>query len=336
MRILVVGAGFSGCTVARELADHGHRVTVIEKRGHIAGNAFDYIGDAGIRLHKYGPHLFHTSNQRVVDWVTRFAEWTPYRHKVKALLPDGRFATLPVNAETARMVGPENIVNVLFRPYSRKMWGMGLEDLDSSVLARIPIRSDLNEYYFPDDAFQALPTQGYTHLLGEMLRHEMIAVSLDTPYAPGMERQFDYCFNSMPIDEFFEYRHGPLPYRSIRFHTFTLPVPRLFPVAVVNFTHTAPFTRVTEWKNLPGHGDPAAFTTITVEEPCDYRENFMERYYPVKDAGEENRARYRKYERDTPEKMSFIGRCGLYAYLNMDQAISSALARVRDFLRATA
>ena len=333
MGVLVVGAGLSGLTVARELADAGVSVDVIDSRSHLGGNTHDYRNDAGIRVHQYGPHLFHTSNQKVVDWLSRFTEWSPYEHRVKALLGDGRYVTLPVNAETTEIVGSDSLVDTLFRPYTRKMWGLELEQLDPSVLARIPVRSDMNEMYFPDDEFQALPTHGYTALAQSIADHPRISVRLESAYVHGMERDYAHTFNSMPIDEFFAFDLGELPYRSIRFHTFTAPVPRLLPVATVNFTHDEPFTRVTEWSHLPDHQGKPGFTTLTVEEPCDYRDNHRERYYPVKDVEGRNRSRYMEYARRVLPRMTFIGRCGLYAYLDMDQAVNTSLRTARSWLR---
>lgn len=335
MNYLVVGAGFSGAVIARELAEAGHKVWVLESRDHVAGNAYDYNNEYGIRVHKYGPHLFHTSNQVVFDWLSKFTEWVPYKHKVKAQLEDGRFATLPVNRETKDMVGEENVLDIFFRPYTKKMWGVELDELNPEIINRVPIRDDDNELYFPDDKLQYMPVNGYTKLVENILDHKNITVKLNTKYEPDFEKNvviFDHVFNSMPIDQYFDFKHGALPYRSIRFETITLPIVRALPTATVNFTHDGPKTRVTEWKNIPNHGDNKYNTTLTFEEPCDYADNNFERYYPVKDRDGKNRELYEKYKNEQPENMTFIGRCGLYAYLDMHQAINSALATVRKFL----
>lgn len=331
-RILVVGAGFSGAVVARELADAGFDVTVMDQRDHVAGNAFDFVTDVGIRVHRYGPHLFHTSNARVVEWLSRFREWVPYRHRVKALLADGRYVTLPVNRETTAVVGPDRVLDVLFRPYTRKMWSAEMEAIDPDILQRVPIRDDLNEEYFPNDTFQALPVNGYTALIARVLDHARIELVLSQTFTQPLEAGFAHVFTSMPIDEYFGYSLGRLPYRSIRFHSYTLPVPRLLPVATVNFTHDAPYTRVTEWKLLPGHGENEGLTTITVEEPCSDEDNNYEQYYPVKDRDGVNRRLYARYASMAPSHVTFIGRCGLYAYLDMHQAVTSALAVSAVFL----
>ena len=332
MNILVVGAGLYGATVARQLAEAGHIVDVIDKRAHIAGNAYDYENEYGIRVHKYGPHLFHTNNKAVFDWLSQFTEWVEYKHKVKAQLDDGRYVTLPVNRETKQIVGEENVLDIFYLPYTKKMWGVELDELNPEVIKRVPIRDDDNEYYFPDDEYQFIPVNGYTQMVHNILSHLNITVKLSTSYDKGMNEHYDHVFNSMPIDEYFDFKHGELPYRSIKFHTVHLPVPRALPAGTVNFTHDAPTTRVTEWKNIACHGVNKYITTLTFEEPCDYKDNNMERYYPVKDRDGNNRALYEKYKNETPENMTFIGRCGLYAYLDMHQAVNSALATARNFL----
>lgn len=334
MKCLVVGAGFSGAVVARELAEAGCAVNIIEARNHVAGNAYDYINEHGIRVHKYGPHLFHTNNKKVYDYLGRFTEWVPYKHKVKALLGDGRFVTLPVNRQTRDIVGEENIIDVFFRPYTKKMWGMELEELNPEIINRVPVRDDDNEFYFPDDCFQAMPKLGYTNMVENILDHKNIKISLANLYDIKMNASHDYVFNSMPIDQYFEFKYGFLPYRSIRFETVTLPIPVALPSATVNFTHDGPQTRVTEWKNIPCHGANKYKTTLTFETPCCYTENNFERYYPVKDASGANRELYQKYKKEDSENVVFIGRCGLYAYLDMHQAVNSALSTARLFLQA--
>lgn len=331
-KFLVVGAGFTGATIARELADAGHHVTVIDKRNHVAGNAYDYMDPLGICVHAYGPHLFHTKNEKVFNYLSRFCEWVEYRHKVKALLSDGRFVTLPVNAETQEIVGKENVIDIFYRPYTKKMWGMDIEELDPSILKRVPVRDDMNELYFPDDTYQYLPVGGYTALISNMLYHENITVYLNTPFDKSMKVGADHTFNAMPIDSYYDYEFGSLPYRSIRFHNKVIPMNRVLPTATVNFTNDGPYTRVTEWRMLPGHGSNDHSTLLTFEEPCDYVDNDYERYYPVKDVDGSNRARYNQYKAlaDKEENITFVGRCGQYVYIDMDQAVNSALRIVMD------
>ena len=331
-KILVVGAGFSGATIARELAEAGHKVWVLESRDHVAGNAYDYVNEYGIRVHKYGPHLFHTNNKNVFDWLSKFTEWVEYKHKVKAQLEDGRYVTLPVNRETKDIVGEENVQDVFFRPYTKKMWGVELDELNPEVINRVPIRDDMNEFYFPNDEYQAIPREGYTKMIENILDHPNIIVKLKTKYDKSLDDMFDHIFNSMPIDEYFDFKHGHLPYRSLKFETVTIPTPSVLPTATVNFTHKGPKTRVTEWKKIPCHGDHKYVTTLTFEEPCDYKDNNMERYYPVKDREGKNRELYEKYKAEQPEYMTFIGRCGMYVYIDMHMAVNSALRAAKEFL----
>jgi UDP-galactopyranose mutase len=331
-KILVVGAGFSGAVIARTLADAGHFVVVIDKRDHVGGNCYDYENEHGIRIHKYGPHIFHTNNKDVVDWVSRFGEWVPYQHKVKAILKDGCYVTLPVNKETKDIVGEENIIDTFIRPYTKKMWDKEIEELDPSILSRVPIRDDMNELYFPNDKYQMMPKHGYTAIFENIFDHPDIDVKLGVEYDKSSNIFFDFIFNSMPIDQFFDYVHGELPYRSIKFHHVELPSPSVLPVPCVNFTHSGPYTRMTEWKNFPNHGENDQMTTLTYEEPCDYKQNNMERYYPVKDLEGKNRDIYKMYREMTPQNMEFIGRCGMYVYVDMHQAIASSLATAKRFI----
>jgi UDP-galactopyranose mutase len=335
--ILVVGAGFSGAVIARELGKNGFNVHVIDSRSHVGGNAYDYINNEGIRIHKYGPHLFHTNNERVFNYLSEFTDWIEYKHKVKALLEDGRMVTLPVNKITKEIVGEENVIDIFFRPYTKKMWGIDLEDLNPEIINRVPIRNDENEYYFPDDKFQFMPKNGYTEIFNKLLDHKNIKVSLNSKFEKNMEKEYQHIFNSMPIDEYYDFEFGELPYRSIKFHEITFPAPKVLPVTTVNFTHEGPFTRISEWKNIPGHGNNNQYTTLTYEEPCDYKDNNMERYYPVKDKDGKNRDTYMRYKKlnEKDKNTTFIGRCGLYVYIDMHQAINSALAISSRFIKGT-
>lgn len=329
--ILVVGAGFSGVVVARQLADCGYHVDVIDERDHVAGNAYDYVNEHGIRIHKYGPHIFHTSNDRPYQWITQFGQWAEYKHKVKAQLKDGTYVTLPVNRTTKQIVGEENIVDVFYRPYTRKMWGKEIEQLDPNIIKRVPIRSDDNEYYFPDAVYNVMPKYGYTEVVNEILDHSNITVQLNTKFDKQMEKSYFHVFNSIAIDSYYDYQFGRLPYRSIKFHHVSLPIVKVLPTAVVNFTHDGPYTRMTEWKNFPEHGYNDKWTTVTYEEPCDYADNNYNRYYPVKDIDGINRQLYNRYKEIPNTKTTFIGRCGMYVYIDMDQAINSSLSVVEKF-----
>ena len=331
MSFLVVGAGFAGAVIAHELANDGHQVTLIDERDHIGGNAYDYTNEHGIRIHKYGPHIFHTSNEKVYDWITQFGEWVEYKHKVKAQLSNGEYVTLPVNKLTKEIVGEENILDIFYRPYTKKMWDKEIEELDPNILKRVAVRDDDNEYYFPKDIYQIMPKDGYTKVFEKILDHQNIVVKLNTLFHKDMESDYQHVFNSMPIDVYYGYRFGELPYRSLKFHNVNLPMVRALPASVVNFTNNSPYTRIAEWKNFPEHGSNDKWTTLTYEEPCDYIDNDYQRYYPVKDIDGINQTIYKTYKEIENTKVTFIGRCGMYVYIDMHQAVMSSLATVKRF-----
>ena len=331
MSFLIVGAGFAGAVIAHELANDGHQVTLIDERDHIGGNAYDYTNEHGIRIHKYGPHIFHTSNEKVYNWVTQFGEWVEYKHKVKAQLSNGEYVTLPVNKLTKEIVGEENILDIFYRPYTKKMWDKEIEELDPNILKRVAVRDDDNEYYFPKDIYQIMPKDGYTKVFEKILDHQNIVVKLNTPFHKDMESDYQHVFNSMPIDVYYDYRFGELPYRSLKFHNVSLPMVRALPASVVNFTNNSPYTRIAEWKNFPEHGSNDKWTTLTYEEPCDYIDNDYQRYYPVKDIDGINQTIYKTYKEIENTKVTFIGRCGMYVYIDMHQAVMSSLAIVKRF-----
>ncbi len=372
-RALVVGAGFAGAVYSRLLAEAGYEVDVIDRRDHIAGNAFDSVDRNGIRVHRYGPHLFHTNNKRVVDWLRRFGDWVPYEHRVRAMLEDGRFVPIPVNLTTVNTVfdvdlkGPETeaflaskgepvanpqnageylnarigreLTDLFFRPYTKKMWTLDLEDMDESVVRRIPLRYDTEDRYFPNDAYQMMPRDGYTSVFKRIFDHQRIRVSLNTAYSPGMETSYVQCFNSMPIDVYFEQSLGELPYRSIRFHTRDERIDEDRSWGVTNFVDLGKYTRETWWHVIPGHVvNETGRRTLTLEEPCDYKDNDFERYYPVKTADGRYQKIYQDYKRlaDDLPNMSFIGRCGTYQYLDMDQVINQSLTGAEKWLKVAA
>ncbi|MCP4309579.1 MAG: UDP-galactopyranose mutase, partial [bacterium] len=361
--ILVVGAGLAGAVYARVLADEDYRVTVVESRAHIAGNCYDEVDQNGVRVHKYGPHLFHTSNEKVVSWLSRFTEWTPYEHRVVARLPDGRLAPLPVNMNTVNLVfdrsftspaetkaflalvaeKPDTIETaedhlfsiigrklseLFFRPYTQKMWAMDLSEMPPSVVRRLKVRMDTDPRYFLDDTFQAMPANGYTAMFEKMFDHENITIHLGRSFEKTDEAQFVHVFNSMPIDAYFDFRFGELPYRSIRFHTSSVAANDAASQVVINYTDSGPFTRETWWHNIPGHlVTESSHVTRTIEEPCDYRDNEMERYYPAKTKDGRFDALYQRYKTLASERnnMTFIGRCGTYQYLDMHQVVNQSL-----------
>lgn len=399
-KILCVGAGFAGAVVAREMAEAGHKVLVLEKRDHIGGNAYDFVNEHGIRVHKYGPHIWHTNNQEAHNWFSKFTDWVPYEHEVKAQLADGSFVPLPINADTINEVlndelrayrkslvangislctdemyegfletqrvkldgEPKNsrelveasvgkkLCELFFAPYSKKMWGMDLSDLPAGIAKRIPTRTDYESRYFPNDAIQMMPKEGYTKAFEKMFDHPNITVWLNTTRQDCQELwdqgyfkfsnkewdgTFDHVFTSEALDEYFDFKYGELPWRSIKFHTVTLDLPSSLPASVVNFTHDGPMTRVTEWKNFPNHGTNPYKTTLTFEEPCDYKDNNNERYYPVKSSSDvdENREIYQKYKEELEgTSIHAIGRCGTYQYLDMWMVIAQTLKLVNKIL----
>ena len=370
--VLVVGAGFAGAVHARVLAEAGVRVHVIDRRPHIGGNAYDERSASGVRVHRYGPHLFHTNMEHVVAWLTRFGRFVPYEHQVEALLPDGRFVPLPVNRSTINTVfgadlqtqaqveaflaeraepclSPSNageylasrigrdLTDLFFRPYTRKMWGQQLEQMEAEVVKRIPLRFDDENRYFPNDRFQLLPQDGYTSVFANILDHDLITIDLNVSFEKSLMANYLHCFNSMAIDEYFDETFGPLPYRSIRFHHREVdPQEQRGSAPVINFTDAGPFTRETDWSRLPGHAGQGATRTLTREEPCDYRDNNCERYYPVKTSDGRSDAMYRQYQglAANEPSLSFIGRCGAYQYLDMHQVINQSLINAGNWLAA--
>ena len=380
--VLIVGAGFSGAVHARALAEAGVSVNVIDQRPHVAGNAHDAVNADGVRVHTYGPHLFHTANVDVLQWVTARGRWNRFTHRVKAVLPDHRLVGLPINLDTVNAVfgtsfesseevdahlariavAKEKVGNaaeylhsrigveltdLFFRPYTKKMWGFDLEEMAPAVVKRIPLRTDRRDTYFPDGETQLLPEGGYTTFFEELLDHPLIAVSLSTSFDAGMLAEADHCFASLPIDAFYDFSEGELAYRSLRFHHKTAVVdalPDIWAVdgvhSVANFTDVGPYTRETAWHRLPGHlVTETGRRTFTREEPCDYRDNAMERYYPIKTASGANDLTYARYverSRADADKVTFIGRCGTYRYLDMDQVVNQSLKSARDWLTSRA
>lgn len=356
--ILIVGAGISGAVLAERFAASGHSVTVLEKRDHIAGNCYDYTDENGILVSRYGAHLFHTNHEDVWAYVNRFAEWYPWEHRVLAEV-DGMRVPVPVNISTVnRLFGleirneeemerwltenrphipdPQNgkeaalarvgpvLYEKLFRHYTKKQWDKYPEELDASVLNRIPIRNNFDDRYF-SDKYQALPKGGYTRLFERMLDHPNIRVMLNTDYF-DVRDQLEHphrLFYTGPIDRFFDFRHSlheKLEYRSIRFEAETLDREYFQENSVVNYPGTeVPFTRIVEYKHF-GHQESPK-TTIVRE----YTTDEGEPYYPVPNA--RNRAIYQKYYEETLKlpQVYFVGRLANYKYFNMDEAFKNAL-----------
>lgn len=357
MRVRIVGAGFSGAVAARVLADAGGIVEVWDKRSHVGGNAYDCDDAYGIRVHPYGPHIFHTNSQRVVDWLSRFTEWRAYEHRVVAQV-DGQFVPMPINRTTInRLYGlnldepgvaafleaarepnenPSNseeavlsfvgreLCDKLYRGYTQKQWGCDLSELSASVVSRIPVRTNDDDRYF-SDSFQCMPLHGYTALFDKMLSHPNITLSLNRPFDPDSEsdrRGCDFLIYTGPVDVFFKQCFGALPYRSLRFEQVHVSdVTQVLPTTVVNYPNEYAYTRETEWKQLTGQ--QCQGTTLTREYPCAEGEPF----YPV--PNEQNQALLRKYQAmaDGLDRVAFIGRLAEYRYYNMDQAVASALTK---------
>lgn len=330
MTVLVVGAGFSGAVIARELAEAGRQVEVIDRRDHWGGNAYDRYNEHGVLVHQYGPHIFHTNNEEVYRWLSRFTGWHRYVHRVRAKLSDGTYVPFPPNVVTKAIVKPERIVNTFYRPYTEKMWGKTLEEVNPRILARVPSRDDGEDRYFPDAKYQCMPADGYDLLFEKILTHRNIRVQLQEPFHRDMEAEHDHVFNSMSPDEYFSYSFGALPYRTVSFEHVHVPVSYVLPCAVVNFTDYGPYTRMTEWAWFPHHRlGTSGWTTLTLERPGEARIP-TERYYPVVD--NDSRSTYKKYAAMVDPKVTFVGRCGNFAYIDMDQAVSSALAAARRYL----
>lgn len=347
--IYVVGAGFSGATVARVLAEAGKRVTVLEKRDHIGGNAYDCWEHGGL-VHQYGPHLFHTNSQRIVDFLGQFTDWTPYEHKVVAYF-NGRHYPMPINLNTVNRfyggrasadawaldllyrvripcehprnseeaalaaVGPD-LTDAFLRGYSLKHWGMDLSELAPSVIGRIPFRADRDNRYFRDK-FQALPKGGYTALFERMLDHPNIEVKLNTRWSRRRAPHGQGTVYTGPVDEFFQYNRGPLPYRSVRFH-FT---DTALPYAQVNYPHNYGYTRAVDYGLITGGRQTVYEHPYSGGEPM----------YPVPTIA--NELLYQKYKQETTyTDVVFVGRLAEYRYYNMDQAVGAALTAAKKIL----
>lgn len=349
---LIVGAGYAGSVIAERMArDAGKRILLVDRRSHIGGNAYDCLNADGILIHQYGPHIFHTNSEEVFAYLSRFTEWRPYEHRVLASVR-GKLLPMPINLDTINQLyglhlqaddmqtffaaraepvesvrTSEDVVvskigrelyELFFRNYTRKQWGLDPSQLDASVTARIPIRYNTDDRYF-GDRFQAMPANGYTRMFENMLDHPNIVLALDTDYRDLHDVRADLIVYTGPVDEFFDHRFGPLPYRSLRFEHKTMNCEQYQPVAVVNYPNDYAFTRVTEYKHLTGQRH--AKTSVTFE----YSQSEGDPYYPI--PRPENAALYAKYKAlaDETPGVYFVGRLGTYKYYNMDQVVAQAL-----------
>ncbi len=358
--VVVVGAGFAGSVSARVLAeDCGLRVLVIDRRPHIAGNAYDAVDEHGVLCHNYGPHIFHTNSDRVWTFLSRFTNWRPYEHRTLAEV-DGQFVPIPINRTTVntlhglslseaevtahleRLAEPREALHTsedsvvskvgrdlyerLFRGYTRKQWSLDPSQLHASVCARIPVRTNNDDRYF-NDTYQAMPRDGYTAMFEAMLDHPRIEVQVGVEFDDLSSRtRSERLVWTGPIDAYFSYQLGRLPYRSLRFEHETRRTPGgrlVHPVAQINYPNERiPYTRVTEYRHLTGQF--AEVSTLAYEYPMDEGDP----YYPI--PRPENRELYHRYEQlaQAHPNVLFVGRLARYQYLNMDQVVAAALAAV--------
>ncbi|MFD2247364.1 UDP-galactopyranose mutase [Pontibacter ruber] len=350
---LIVGAGFAGSVVAERLASQlNKKVLIIDKRPHIAGNAFDHYNEDGILVHRYGPHIFHTNSKEVFDYLSLFTAWRPYEHRVLASV-DGQLVPMPINLDTinklyglsltsfevddffksvAEEVTPvrtsEDVVvskvgrelyEKFFRNYTRKQWGMDPSELDKSVTSRVPVRTNRDDRYFTD-TYQAMPLHGFTCMFEKLLAHPNIKIMLNTDYHDILDViPFREMIYTGPVDEYFDFKYGKLPYRSLEFKHETLDKAVHLPTAVVNFPNEHAYTRVTEFKYLTGQQHHK--TSVVYEYP----QAEGDPYYPV--PRPENAAIYNQYKKlaDATPGVHFVGRLATYKYYNMDQVVAQAL-----------
>jgi len=354
---LIVGAGFAGSTLAERIAtQRGERVLLIDRRNHIGGNAYDRYDDQGLLIHQYGPHIFHTNSEMIFKHLSQFTEWRPYEHRVLANV-DGMLVPIPINLDTVNKLygldlkseeledwfasraekveeiktSEDVVVSVVgrelyekfFQGYTRKQWGMDPSELDKSVTARVPTRTNRDDRYFTDE-YQFMPKHGFTRMFEKMVNHPNIKVMTQTDFREIRDQiQYKRLIYTGPIDEYFDFRYGKLPYRSLQFRHEVVDTEWHQSVGVINYPQTEDYTRVTEYKHLTGQVHPK--TALTYEYPSAVGDP----YYPIPKA--ENAELYKKYERlamNTPN-VWFVGRLATYRYYNMDQVTGQALATFR-------
>jgi len=356
---LIVGAGFAGSILAERLASqHGARVLLIDRRPHIGGNAYDEKNSEGILYHKYGPHIFHTNSEQVVEYLSQFTKWRPYEHRVLAQAR-GQLVPIPINRTTLNMLfdakletdedaaaflaaraepvediqtSEDVVINAIgrelyelfFRGYTRKQWDLDPSQLDKQVTSRIPTRTNTDDRYFTD-SFQAMPLDGYTAMFEKMLDNPLIEIRTGVDFRDVRDEvEAGHIVYTGPIDEYFDFCFGKLPYRSLKFDHKTIDQERYQPVGTVNYpSPDVPYTRISEYKHLTGQQAPR--TTITYEYPSAEGDP----YYPI--PREENQLLFKRYEAlaDATEGVTFVGRLATYRYYNMDQIVGQALAMFR-------
>jgi UDP-galactopyranose mutase len=359
---LVVGAGFAGAVVSERMARcFGKKVLMVDRRSHIGGNAYDHYNADSILVHRYGPHIFHTNSEQVFQYLSQFTSWRAYEHRVLASV-DGKLVPIPINLDTVNLLYGLNLTSEqlegffaaraesrpgirtsedvvvskvgrdlyekLFRNYTRKQWGRDPSELDAQVTARIPVRTDRDDRYFTD-RFQVMPKHGYTRMFENMLDHPNITIALGVDYRDIVnETRFEELIYSGPIDEFFGFRFGELPYRSLRFQHETINAQYLQPVAVINYPNDHAYTRVTEFKHLTGQVNRR--TSVVYEYPASEGDP----YYPVPTP--ENSVLYKRYAElaSSTKRVHFVGRLGTYRYYNMDQVVAQALTLCKQLAAA--
>lgn len=360
-KILVVGGGFAGAVCARELAEVGHQVLVVDRRNHIAGNAYDVKDRYGILIHQYGPHIFHTNSERIFNYLSKYTEWYQYEHRVRGVVK-GKEYPFPINQDTLnQLYGLEldeqgaadffekvrepresiktsedvvlnsvgrDLYEKFFLNYTKKQWGLDPSQLKAGVAARIPTRTNTDDRYFTD-TFQAMPLHGYTVMFKNLLDHPNIQIQLSTEFKDILDSdlEFDHIVYTGPIDAFYDFKFGYLPYRSLRFeHEHLEDQDSYQSVGTVNYPNDFEFTRITEFKHLTGQ--QATSTSIVREYPTAQGDP----YYPI--PRDENEALFRKYKAlaDQETKVTFVGRLAEYRYYNMDQVVGAALNAVDKIL----
>jgi UDP-galactopyranose mutase len=350
---LIVGAGFAGSVLAERLANGSNKkILICDRRPHIGGNAYDYFNEDGILIHKYGPHIFHTNSKDVFEYLSRFTEWREYQHRVLASV-DGMLVPMPINLDTINILYGLNLTafdveeffekiaepvehiktsedvvvskvgrelyEKFFRNYTRKQWGLDPSELDASVTARVPTRTNRDDRYFTD-TFQAMPKHGYTRMFENMLAHPNIKILLNCDYREiADEIPFREMIYTGPVDSFFNYAYGKLPYRSLEFKHETHDCEQFQTAPVVNYPNEQAYTRITEFKYLTGQEHKK--TSIVYEFP----QAEGDPYYPIPRA--ENAEIYAKYKAlaDARSDVHFVGRLATYKYYNMDQIVAQAL-----------
>jgi UDP-galactopyranose mutase len=370
---IIVGCGFAGSVIAERISSVLNKnVLVIEKRNHIGGNCYDYKDENGIIVHKYGPHLFHTDNKNVFEYLSKFTDWHFYEHRVLAYV-DGKKIPIPFNLNTLYFIYPNSkakkieekliskygrgkkinilemmkendrdlkevamfVYDKIFKNYTAKQWGLKVEDLTSEVTSRVPIYIERDNRYF-QDLYQFVPLEGYTKIFENMLSNKKIKVILNKDFKELVKIDFNkkkiYFGNkefkgkliyTAMIDEFFDFKYGRLPYRSLDLKFETIDKEYYQEASVVNYPNDYDFTRITEFKHI--HPVKSDKTTILKEYPKDYQPNKDIPYYPV--FTKENQEAYNKYkeEADKFKNLILIGRLAEYRYYDMDDVVKRAL-----------